>query len=79
MNLKAYLAAERGRAVLLAKAVGTSPAFIAHIAHGRKLAPIKTAQAIELATDGEVTRYDLRPDVYGMPPLRKKPEQDEPE
>lgn len=32
------------------------------------LAPAEHCRAIETATDGEVTRYELRPDVFGPAP-----------
>lgn len=34
---------------------------------GRRV-PAQHCVAIEAATDGVVTRYDLRPDVFGAPP-----------
>jgi DNA-binding transcriptional regulator YdaS (Cro superfamily) len=37
------------------------------IAKGHKQAGPKLAQSIETATGGEVTRKDLRPDIYGLP------------
>jgi len=33
-----------------------------------KIAPIKRVPGIEAATNGEITRYDLRPDFFGAPP-----------
>jgi DNA-binding transcriptional regulator YdaS (Cro superfamily) len=38
------------------------------IAKGHKQPGAKLAGALEKATDGAVTRYDLRPDVFGNPP-----------
>lgn len=38
------------------------------IARGHKTAGPKIASAIEYATDGAVTRYDLRPDIFGHTP-----------
>jgi DNA-binding transcriptional regulator YdaS (Cro superfamily) len=35
--------------------------------------PAEHAVAIERATRGAVTRYDLRPDVFGPPPKRIRP------
>lgn len=35
-----------------------------------KKAPGKFARGIETATDGQVTRYELRPDVFGDTPER---------
>jgi DNA-binding transcriptional regulator YdaS (Cro superfamily) len=34
----------------------------------KKGIPAEQCPAIERATDGKITRYDLRPDVFGEPP-----------
>ena len=34
-------------------------------------APAERCVAIEQATNGAVTRFELRPDVFGAPPKRK--------
>lgn len=34
-------------------------------------AKIEILEAIECATDGKVTRHDMRPDVFGKPKRRK--------
>lgn len=40
-----------------------------HLYHWlRAKVPAEHCAAIEQATDGKVTRYDLRPDVFGHPP-----------
>ncbi|WP_422460280.1 MULTISPECIES: transcriptional regulator [unclassified Endozoicomonas] len=57
------LNAEQKRA--LAKNVGTSLAYLRHLAHGRKMASHKLVKKIVTATDGKVTRQELRPDIYG--------------
>lgn len=54
----------------LAKASGTASAYLYQIAAGyRKPSPL-LAQRIEAASNGLVTRQDLRPDVYGKPKRR---------
>ena len=45
----------------LAKLLGISIGHIRHIASGNRQASIKLALTIEKATDGSVTRFDLRP------------------
>jgi len=40
------------------------------IAKGHKQAGAKLAGAIEQATNGAVTRYDLRPDIFGEAPTK---------
>jgi DNA-binding transcriptional regulator YdaS (Cro superfamily) len=37
----------------------------------RGVPPADQCPAIEAAVDGKVTRYELRPDVFGNPPKRK--------
>lgn len=62
---------------LLADEVGTVPDYLWQIARGwrGKRASRVMALAIERATGGAVTRYDLRPDIFGEapdgPPARK--------
>lgn len=38
------------------------------------MVPAERCVAIELATDGAVTRYDLRPDVFGPSPQNDCPQ-----
>lgn len=52
----------------LAKAIGRSQNAVWHAkSTGRVTAEI--ALAIDQATEGQVSRHDLRPDVYGAEPL----------
>lgn len=39
--------------------------------HKRKV-PVERCAAIEQATDGAVTRQELRPDVFGEPPAKSE-------
>lgn len=48
-----------------------SAAVLYMIAKGFKRAGHKLAKSIETATAGKVTRYDLRPDIFGPAPKRK--------
>jgi DNA-binding transcriptional regulator YdaS (Cro superfamily) len=51
-----------------AKRADTSVAYLSQLAHGHRNAGIKTIVAIEEASNGIVTRYDLRPDIFGSKP-----------
>lgn len=62
MDLKAYIR-ERGRADL-AKALKTSPAYVSQLAYGQRRVTGEMAVKIERATDSDVTRVELRPDLF---------------
>jgi len=64
MNLNTYLSAERGRGASLAAAVGVTPVMVSQWAGGVKAVPPERCVAIETATNGAVTRRDLRPDDW---------------
>lgn len=54
-----------GSQVALAERAGCSQAAIWKLLHGRsKKVSAELAVAIERATDGKVTRHDLRPDLF---------------
>lgn len=53
----------RGYRFQLAAMVKCHPTYISHISRGYRTASPKMAMDIELATNGEVTRYDLRDDA----------------
>ena len=52
----------------LAAAVGYSPDYLWQVATGRRQASHKLARAIEGATHNAVTRFELRPDIFGTAP-----------
>ncbi len=60
-----------------AKAIGkTRQSYVSMLVHrvikkGRPI-PAEICPGIEAATKGKVTRYDLRPDVFGPGPKRRK-------
>lgn len=54
-----------GRQVNLARAVGVTPGFANQWVHGLRPIPAHQCIPIEEACGGVVTRYDLRPDVFG--------------
>lgn len=59
-----------------AKAIGKEQSYVSMLLHRvrKKGRPVPTdiCPAIEAATDGAVTRYDLRPDVFGPAPKRRR-------
>lgn len=73
MNLKNYLASlERGAATKLAAKLGISISYLSQLASGK--APISAARcvAIEQATDGVVSRKELRDDWQSIWPETDK-------
>ncbi|WP_174874190.1 transcriptional regulator [Vogesella oryzae] len=64
MNLSDYFKTARGARSNLASKVGRSPAYLTHVATGFRRASVNLAIAIEQATDGDVSRSSLRPDVW---------------
>lgn len=69
MDLSTYIENTEVRQQL-ADECGTTPAYLWQVAsawRGRR-AGIDLVKKIEAATDGAVTRYDLRPDVFGALP-----------
>lgn len=67
MKLKEYLdSLERGGAARLAERLGISSSYLSQLAHG--LSPISPARCVEIerATDGNVTRKDLRPSDWHL-------------
>lgn len=63
MNLKKYLTQEDLTQVEFAKRVGVSPGAVWQWINGYKIAA-ENVLPVEKATDGKVTRHDLRPDLY---------------
>jgi DNA-binding transcriptional regulator YdaS (Cro superfamily) len=64
MELKDWCSAERGRASRLAKAAAIPASFLSQILSGSRPVPPAFAVAIEVATEGQVTRPELRPDDW---------------
>jgi DNA-binding transcriptional regulator YdaS (Cro superfamily) len=60
MNLKTYISTERGRATNLAAQLGVSLSYLSQMAAGT--APVSPERCVEIehATDGAVSRRDLR-------------------
>lgn len=63
MNLSQYLTADRGRQSELSRRIGAHAPDVSRWASGERRVPPDRCPAIELATAGEVTCEELRPDV----------------
>jgi DNA-binding transcriptional regulator YdaS (Cro superfamily) len=67
MNFKDYMAAlSADEKRTLAKAADTEVIYLIQIAGGHAQPSPKLANRIEQATNGKVSRHDLRPDIFGM-------------
>ena len=64
MELKSWLAGERGRTMRLAEHLKVPPSFVSKMAAGDKPVPIEHGAAIELFTCGAFTRRECWPDSY---------------
>jgi DNA-binding transcriptional regulator YdaS (Cro superfamily) len=64
MNLQAWVNIKRGRIIFLAKRIDVPASFMSKMAAGIKPVPVERCVPIERATDGAVTRRDLRPDDW---------------
>lgn len=64
MKLPKYLSGARGRGSILASRLNVAPQQIYQWASGSRGVPIERCVEIEQATDGAVTRQDLRPDDW---------------
>lgn len=72
MNLQTYLQQQGGTVrpdcpvtLQVARAAGCAPSTLYMIALGHKKPSWRLAAGIQSATDGQVARADLRPDVFG--------------
>jgi len=50
------------------RSIGMSPQFLPQILSGKRPLPPRFAIQIERATNCRVTRYELRPDIFGEAP-----------
>ena len=62
---------EAGGIAEMAAKIGVGPTAVSNW-QLRKKVPAERCLAIEAATDGAVTRYELRPDVFGAPPAKRE-------
>jgi DNA-binding transcriptional regulator YdaS (Cro superfamily) len=63
MDLSTYLESISG--IELARALGVHPSLVSQWKTGRRRVSADTAVRIERATHGAVTRFDLRPEIFG--------------
>ncbi|AMM23194.1 transcriptional regulator [Variovorax sp. PAMC 28711] len=64
MDLKTYFDSGRGNGVALAAALSIPASYLSQMASGNRSVSPERAVAIEKATDGAVSRRDLRPDDW---------------
>ena len=64
MDIKTYLAQGRGRQAALARAIGAHAPDVSRWAEGRRPIPVSYGAAIELATEGQVTRQEMFPNEW---------------
>ncbi len=65
MDLKTYLSnGDRGLASQLAATLGVSASYLSQMVNGSSAISAERAVDIEQATNGKVTRKDLRPDDW---------------
>lgn len=64
MNLAEYIKAERGNAKALSVALDVSMSYLSQMAAGSVPTNAERCVQIERATNGAVTRRDLRPDDW---------------
>lgn len=63
-KLKDWLDKKNGRRIELARALNVPQSFVTKLASGERPIPINHMAAIEVFTEGEVTRRDMRPDDF---------------
>jgi DNA-binding transcriptional regulator YdaS (Cro superfamily) len=64
MDLKTYIQDERGNASALAETLGIPLSYLSQMASGNRAITPERASAIERATNGVISRRDLRPDDW---------------
>lgn len=67
MDIATYLETSGLKQHEFALKIGVTQARVSHWINGARV-PSERCIAIETATGGAVTRYDLRPDVFGQAP-----------
>jgi DNA-binding transcriptional regulator YdaS (Cro superfamily) len=69
MNIPDYLADRSLSQQAFAALVGVTQSRVSQWISGERV-PAERVLAIEFATAGAVTRYDLRPDLFGVAPAK---------
>lgn len=67
LRVVAYFGTQRA----FSKAVGVSPEAVRKWVHGEQRITAERALQIETVTKGEVTRYELRPDLFNRRSIRR--------
>jgi len=68
MNLKTYLKRSKKSQTEFADKLGVTQGLVSQWLKGVTAITPERAIDIEDATEGQVTRYDLRPDIFGRSP-----------
>lgn len=68
MNLKSYLEQPGKTQAEFAANIGVSQSLVSQWVTGKKRVRAEVVQIIEVETKSQVTRQDLRPDIFGSPP-----------
>lgn len=64
MNLSEYLKTKKMSQLEFANLIGKSQGMVSHWINGRHKIKPEDAKTIEKITKGEITRHDLRPDLF---------------
>lgn len=64
MNIQTYLKKHRVTQKEFAKKIGATQGFVSQLLLGKRPIPAEKVLPIELATNGQVSRHELRPDIY---------------
>lgn len=67
MNAAEFYRRHRDEVEALCQAVGTNLAYFQHLAYGNRRPSAELCVRIERASEGRVTRAELRPDLFGDP------------
>lgn len=64
MQFKNWVESERGRAGALAVYLKVPPSFVSKMVSGEKPIPVTHMAGVEVFSDGQVTRKEMRPDDW---------------
>ena len=71
MNISKYLETKGLSQEVFAKQIGVSQGLVWQWLGGRTRITAERAVELEKKTGGEITRYDLRPDIFGTAPAER--------
>ena len=69
MDIDQYIKSAGITRIQFAEMVGVSEGMVGHWITGRYRVAAERCLRVESATNGAVTRHDLRPDVFGTAPV----------